>query len=97
MEGCLTWCGGCAAQVLHALLSEQVSAALQKRGVRAAVETLVASSNAHADFWRQDALLVHPAGTCRHGNDGGWGWHRCGSGTESLCCPGMLKLSLIIC
>ena len=59
--------------MLHALLSEQVSAALTKRGVRAAVETLLASSNMHADFWRQDALLVRPANTRQHGSDGGWG------------------------
>lgn len=68
---CLMRCGARAAQMLHALLGEQVGSELQKRGVRAAVETLVAGTGAHAEFWRQDALLVPPADTCQHGSDGG--------------------------
>ena len=64
---CLTTCGWRAAQMLHALLGEQVGSELQKRGVRAAVEALVGSTN--AEFWRQDVLLVRPGDTHQDAGD----------------------------
>ena len=57
--------------MLHALLGEQVHSALAKRGVRAAVEALVANSNAHSQFWGQDVMLVRPADPCQLGRDEG--------------------------
>ena len=50
MVACCVW------QMLHALLGEEVGSQLQKRGVRAAVEALVAGTG--AEFWRQETLLV---------------------------------------
>lgn len=56
MVACCVW------QMLHALLGEEVGSQLQKRGVRAAVEALVAGTG--AEFWRQETLLVGSAPMC---------------------------------